>query len=156
MAYTDLTQVQSLFRNVTFSTESAVTSADVSQFITDAETFINARLKNYYDIDNIGPESEVMLATVAKYKVASIIKEVLELTSSNSSNINQRVTGSWDMIANKMLDEIAPPIDNCKGCFPRPVTPLPDTDLISVRPQKATLFAGSNATKTFTKSGNNW
>lgn len=160
--YTTVDKVKSLFRLIKIeadtgleSTNTALTTEEVEEFIDNEEAELLARLSVCYDTTSIGVESAKILGKIVQYKVAQVIKDILELTTSNSDNKTQRVTSNWYAKAEKILDDICPK-QNCGDCKEKPTIPLPDTSLISDAPTGASLFNSSTNTTNFKKDTPNW
>lgn len=164
--FTTVDKVKSLFRRLkveadtgTESTNTVVTIEEVDEFILEAETIVKARLRTCYVIDplsGIGPESLIIIGTVVKFKVAQVIKGILELTENVSSERkNQDVTASWGKKAKELLDGICPPIGK-DGVKVKPTIPLPDTSQTSDPPTGDNLFNGSTNAPLFEKGKDNW
>jgi len=160
--YTDVAKVKSLFRSIkieddtgTEATNTVITTEEVTAFIDEVETLIKSRLSTCYDMATVGTESVKIIGMIAKFKVAQIIKDIMELTTSNTENTVQMVTSNWSKKADKMLDQICP-IDECGKCKTRPSTPLPDTVMLTYAPATANRVAGTTGTPTFKRGQDNW
>ena len=172
--YTTVDQVKSMFRRLkvaadtgTESTNTVITTEEMEQFIDDAEAEINAKLNRYYEtpiVPGTSPESAKILATIAKYKVAFVVKGILELTS-EKSDLKQEVIGDLDKKAMKMLDELLPWFNrfggksDTGGRWEEPITPLPDAVVKATHPYTESLFSShvtSTVKPTFEKGGKNW
>lgn len=162
-AYTDATKVKSLFRRLkieadtgTESQNTVVTTEEVDEFIDEQEAIVNARLSSCYELTAVGPESIKIIGTIVKYKVADVIQNIMALTTNNSHQTKQDITGGWAMMAIEMLDKICPP-QNCESiCVEKPDMPLPDTPLKSRSPESQALFKSSSNTAVFKKGTPNW
>jgi len=162
--YTDVTKVKSLFRRIkieadtgTESTNTVITTEEVDEFITEQEAIVNARLSSCYDMTSVGVESIKIIGVAVKYKVASVIQNIMALSTSNSHKNEQTVTGDWALMAIEMLDKICPP-ENCgeDSCVKTPTMPLPDTALKSRSPESQALFKSNTSTPQFKKDTPNW
>ena len=161
-AYTTEEKVKALFRRIKIlpdtgveKTNTVITTEELAEFISEQETIIEARLSSCYDILNIGPKSKIIIGTIAKYKVASEIKRIMAMTTSNSHNVKQEMSDDWSNEAKMMLDKICPPTD-CSSCIETPVMPLPDTPMLGKSPETSALFNSNKSTSVFKKGTPNW
>lgn len=161
-AYTDVNKVKSLFRSIKIladtgneKTNTVVTIEEVDEFISEVEALMNARLSKCYDMTTVGAESIKILGMVARYKVADIIKGIMELTTANSDKTTQNVTGDWGKKAKMLMDQICP-LNNCGECVEKPKVPLPDTDMLLSAPETANRVSGTTGVATFQRGKDNW
>jgi len=157
MAYTTVAKVKSMFRNIKFdASSSAVTESEVEKFITDADTWIDAKLNPYYTTPITGTESLKIVDMISKYLAAHTVKTILELTTQSSSK-NQEVQSNLRKLAEKMIEELIPHYDGKSKVWTDAVTPLPDAAKKDVAPTGDSGFSYPTVTSpTFTKGGNNW
>jgi len=167
MPYTTLAKVKSMFRGITISadtgnesTNTAVTEEDVAEFIAEADAEIDARLNRYYVTPITGTEALKVVGTISKYKVAHMIKTILEATSSNSDK-EQDVQTNLEKKANRLLEDITPTFKSVGsgGTWIEPVIDLVDATRKPSSPRDASVFGTNYAgvrTPTITRGGNNW
>jgi len=156
MAYTTVDKIKSMFRSIKIeSTGTSVITSEVENWISEIEASVNAKLKAYYVTPITGTESLKILSLIITYKVAHIIKTVLEMTSENSDK-NQEAQTNLDLKADKMLEEILPKWNDDSNRFDPPIMPLPDAVIVAVPPSGASIVSSQSLTPTFTKGGDNW
>lgn len=161
--FTTVTAVKSLFRRLQIEadtgdekTNTVVTTEEVDTFIDETEVIVKARLSTCYEVSSIGEESVTIIGVIVKYKVADIIKNIMELTVNRSSERKQQDVGAnWSKMAHEMLEKICPE-QECGACKQKPIMPLPDTPLITAAPVGASLFSSSSNTAQFNKGQDNW
>ena len=108
MAYTTREDVLAMFRDLKVeNTGTAIVNDTLENWIGRQDAYINARLSEYYQTPVTGDESLKVLNLIATFKVAHMVKGVLELTSSNS-DMQQDVQGNLDKKAEEMLDKLLP------------------------------------------------
>lgn len=96
MAYTTSTEVQADFKNITFSTTTLVTTADVVQFIAEIDALINSYVGMKYEIPVLADsEALALLKLFSRTLVADRIKKVLEVKQATSTAVNQDVRGAY-------------------------------------------------------------
>ena len=162
MAYTTLAKVKSMFRSISIEAETGnedtntvVTSEEVDEFILEADSEINSRLSDYYDTPITGAESLVIIGQISKYKVAHVIKTILEVTNEQSDK-NQQVQTNLEKKANELLDNIVPKWD-AKCCeWVDPIIQLSDAVRKPLSPRDASIFKSSVHVAEIKKNGNNW
>ena len=156
MAYTTKALVQSMFRNLKVeATGTVITDDEITQFIEDADAWIDAKLKRYYEVPITGTESLKIVGVISRYRVAHTIKGILELTEQKSDKV-QDVQGNLGKQAAIMLEELIPHY-NCK-CkrWEDAKAPLPDTDLKPIPPVASSVTKAPTTPRTFYRGGNNW
>lgn len=155
MAYTTKDDVLAMFRDLKVeATGTAVVEATLTNWIARQDAYINARLSEYYVTPITGAESLKIVNLIASYKVAHMIKGVLELTSSNS-DMQQDVQGNLDKKAEEMLDKLLPKKGKNGEIMP-PLMELIDASKKPSSPKNASGLVISTSGPTFTKNGNNW
>ncbi|MCP3684540.1 MAG: hypothetical protein GY861_17885 [bacterium] len=162
MAYTTLAKVKSMFRGITIEadtgdeqTNTAVTTEDVDDFIAEVDAEINGLLSDYYVTPITGTEALLVIGRIAKYKVAHIIKTILEAREELSDK-NQEVQTNLEKKANMMLDQIIPTWDSdcCEWVDPR--LQLADAVRKTISPKTGAVFGSSKNVATIKKGGDNW
>ncbi len=156
MAYTTVAQVKSMFRSLKIeSANTAVITSEVDGWISAQDAIIDAKLGSYYETPITGTESLKIIELISRYKVAHIIKTVLELSQPNSDKTQEGQT-NLDEKANEMIADLLP-TKGSKGEYIRPVMPLSDASKKSMAPATASITAyNSDNEPTFTKGGDNW
>jgi len=79
MAYSTFTDVASEFRNITFGSSGALTSAEVTEFILQADQFIDSRLGLKYQVPVAGLNSLKVIKRLSIWLVTSRIKDILKV-----------------------------------------------------------------------------
>lgn len=163
MAYTTLAQIKSMFRGIDIiadtgdeATNTVITEEEVTQFITDADIEIDAKLNEYYVTPITGTESLKYINVISKYKVAHIMKTILEAQSENSDR-QQDVQTNLGKKADELLNALLPKIVN--GKFVDALTNLSDAPRQQKGPDSGTVFGINYSgvrTPTFKKGGDNW
>jgi len=155
MAFVTEAQVKGMFRNIDVAGDTSITSTDTIQFIDDADSEINAILKEFYVIPITGSEALKILQTISKYKVAHIIKTILELNVQVSDKV-QEVQTNLERKADRMMKNIIPQYDSKTESYLRPLMPLPDAVLLARVPKDASIITSPTLEPTFEKGRDNW
>jgi phage gp36-like protein len=163
MAYTTVDNVKSMFRGIEIEPENvgspeentAVTTEEVERFIDEVDAEINGLLYDYYDTPITGTNALLIVGRISTYKVAHIIKTILEATNENSDK-KADVQTNLEKKANEMIDQIIPHWDQkcCEWIDPR--LPLTDASMKAVSPKTAAVFDSSVHEPVIKKGGNNW
>ncbi len=93
MAYTTYTEIQSDFKDMTFSTTTLVTSTDVTQFIVEADSLINAYVGARYTVPVTTGDGANLLKLLSRCLVSGRIKKLLEVKQEKATDANQSVIG---------------------------------------------------------------
>jgi len=67
------------FKNITFSATSSVTSDDVTEFISQADAFINSQLANKFTVPVTGTEALKIVKRLSIWLVTGRIKAILKV-----------------------------------------------------------------------------
>jgi len=153
MSYTSQSAVISEIRGLEVDTDTVVTTSDISEWITQADAYINGRLSAYYETPITGSEALSIVKTIATYKVVHRVKNKLELTSENSDK-KQDVQANLDRQAEKMLEQLLPKMES--GALREPILKLPGATVVSRSPETAAISSYQALTPTFEKGGDNW
>lgn len=81
MAYSTYSDVTKEFKNIVFSSNSSVTSDDVTEFITQADAYIDSQIASKYITPITGAESLKVLKRLSIWLVAGRIKMILKVKS---------------------------------------------------------------------------
>lgn len=98
MSYCTKAQVKAMFRNLENSTDPAVTDASLDEFIAEADSSINARLKGVYVLpitEGTNPESFVILRKICRLLVACVVDNILNTyaeADKNRTTVSRRTT----------------------------------------------------------------
>lgn len=79
MSYCITSDIQSEFRKITFSTGTDVTTAEVTEFITQADAKINAYLSVKYQVPITGTNALIVIKQFSIELVANRIKRILQM-----------------------------------------------------------------------------
>ena len=163
MAYTTIDKVKAMFRGIKIEadtgdeqTNTAVTIEDVNEFILEMDAYVDTRLADCYVVPITGAESLKVIGLISKYKVAHVIKTILEVNNSNSDK-QQDVQTNLDVKAEKMLDRLCPVDKNGKKLDP--IVKLVDAEMTLTSPISAAVFSRNLTgirTPVIKKGGDNW
>lgn len=153
MAYSTVDTVGSLFRDITFDTDTAVTTAEVELMISEVDAEIDAKLSDHYNVPIVGTESLKILGKISRLKVAHLIKTILESTNENSDRV-QDVQTNLEKKADALLNDIIPTYKN--GEWVDPVIQLPDADRVELSPKTGNLFQSNTRAPEIKRGGDNW
>lgn len=163
MAYTTVEKVKRMFRHIkieapsgTESQDTAITTEDVAEFIIDADAEIDAKLSEFYVTPITGVESLKHIGTISKYKVAHIIKTVLE-AQTEFSDREQDVQINLGKKADMMLNALLPKCINGKMIDSQ--VNLIDAERKAVGPDNGSVFGANFAgvrDSVIKKGGDNW
>lgn len=106
MAYCAFADIQKDFPGVNFTT-GRVTSAEIADFITDADALINSYLSARYSVPVTGTESVKVLKYYSRTLVSDKVKAILEVKQASNAGANQNVRSGLstkDVI--KLLEEL--------------------------------------------------
>lgn len=107
MAYATASDIESMFKNISFGASSTITSTEISSFIDESDAIIDAHVSNRYVTPVTGTVALNLLRRISKMLTAHQVKLVLE-SKNISPELNQDVTGtSLEAVALKLLDKIA-------------------------------------------------
>ena len=149
--YTTRDQVISMFRDLTVSASGTVITNDkLDEFIEEAEEEIQAKLDPYYELPITlvsNPKSFKILRRIARYKVAHIIKTILE-AGTQVSDKNQDVQTNLEKKADALLADLLPQFNKLGvsaggGRWEEPIMPLPDATRKAFPPKTAAHFSSN-------------
>jgi len=83
MPYSVSTDVASEFRNVSFTTTSLVTTAEVTEFIVQADALIDGMIGKRYEVPITGAESLKILKQISIWLVAYRVSKILKVKSAS-------------------------------------------------------------------------
>jgi hypothetical protein len=93
MAYATVAEIEADFKDVTFSTTTLVKTADVNQFIVEADALVNSYVAAKYETPVASGEGLQLLKLCTRSLVAARIKKILEVKQEKSVEANQNVVG---------------------------------------------------------------
>lgn len=79
MAYSVLTDIESEFKDVTFSSTTAVTDDDIDGFIDQADAFIDSSISSRYEVPVTGSSSLLVLKTISILLVKARVLSILSV-----------------------------------------------------------------------------
>lgn len=108
MAYCVIDDVKAEFKSITFTgSDAAVTEADVTEFIVQADAEINSRIGLRYQVPVTAEATALsLLKMISIWLVSARIKEITEVKDVREE-VNQDVKADSASRARKMLDQIA-------------------------------------------------
>jgi len=151
MAFTTVEKVKSMFRNLTLDgSASALTTAEVQLFIDEASAVVSSCLKEFYDMDNVGTNSALILSRIETFKVADIVDDILN----NYSEASQKPF--YGKKAEKLLEKYIPRFNekSCEWCDP--MAKLPDTPYKGLPSTTTQVTIKNTAGPTFKKGVDSW
>lgn len=96
MAYTTTAEIEADFKDLTFSTTSNVKTADVTQFIVEADALINSYVGARYIVPvTTSGEGLSLLKFLSRSLVSGRIKKIMEVKQEKSADANQNVVGVY-------------------------------------------------------------
>ena len=105
MAYSTTTDVASEFKNITISATSALTTTEVTEFIVQADAYIDSRLGLKFTVPITGAESLKIVKRLSIWLVASRMKEIYKVKT-GAVLVDQGETGDLGKMAREELDKI--------------------------------------------------
>lgn len=96
MGYSTSAEIQSDFKNLPLSTTTLVTTADVDQFIVEADALIDSFIGMKYEVPVTGGASALsLLKLFSRTLVADRIKKIMEVKQTQNTSANQDVRGAY-------------------------------------------------------------
>jgi hypothetical protein len=105
MAYATQEEIEGDFKNVTFTTATSVTTADVARFIDEASALIDAKVGMVYTVPVTGPNALLVLKTICIDLVCPRIKRILDVKT-GAEETEQGVKGTVEGAAMRRLNDI--------------------------------------------------
>lgn len=105
MAYSTNADVASLFKGLTFSSDTNPTDTEVDSFITEADQLIDAKVGTRYSTPVTGTNSLIVLKTISKYLVAADVQQILKVKS-GGEKANQESHRDFRKVAMGLLKDI--------------------------------------------------
>jgi hypothetical protein len=93
LAYSTVSEIESDFKDLTFTTTSNVKTADVTQFIVEADALINAYVGTVYTVPLTAGEGLSLLKLLCRSLVAARVKRIMEVKQDKNTDPNQAVIG---------------------------------------------------------------
>jgi len=149
-SYTTVENVRALFRGIDLGNNTVINEPKIESWIAKQSSYIDSRLGGYYLLPFGNAATLEVLDLIASYKVAHMIKTVLEMTTQIADNV-QMVQGNLDKKAEEMLDRMLPSKDGTK-----PIGPLIGAEVIVVSTSAFNRMSLQQRGSSFTKNGNNW
>lgn len=106
MAYSSITNIQYEFKDVTFSSSTAMTTAKVTQYMADADAEIDCTLAVKYTTPITGTQSLVLIGQIAVWLVKDRINETLQVKTGDDKT-SQTGGKSYRQKAVDMLNDLA-------------------------------------------------
>lgn len=105
MAYASESDIESEFKDLDFSSSSAVTSNEVIQFLSDADAEINARLNGRYTVPITGTVALSIVKVMEIYLVKHRILEILKVKTGRAPE-EQEGSKTYREMALDMIKDI--------------------------------------------------
>ena len=93
MSYCVLADVQSEFKDITFTSTTFVKDSDVNAFIAEADQLINSIIGKRYETPVVGVEALVLLRMYSRLLVAERVRKILEVKQTTNAQTNSQVRG---------------------------------------------------------------
>jgi len=151
MAYTTVTKVQSMFRNLKLdAANSALTTAEIQLWIDEVSAAVSSCLVEFYDMTSVGPNSELILSRIETFKVAALVDDVLNNYS------DAKAKPQYDTKGDKLLEKYIPRYNtkSCEWCDP--AAKLPDTPFKGIPSSTTEISVQSQGPATFKKGVDAW
>lgn len=106
-SYASVQNVADEFKNISFSSTTHPTDTAVDRFITESESYVNARLKVKYQLPITDPDAVNLLRLITLGFVVARVREIQRVQTGNPGT-SQDVRGGADPVkmANDLLDQI--------------------------------------------------
>lgn len=95
MAYTSYAEIEADFKDTTFSTSTNVKTADVTQFIVEADALIDGFVGSRFEVPVAAGAGLNLLKFLSRSLVSGRIKKILEVKQEKSVDANQSVVGVY-------------------------------------------------------------
>lgn len=105
MAYSTTTQIQSEFKDITFSSTSAVTDTEVADIISMTDAEIDGRLGVRYTVPITGTSSLLICRTISTFITAARVSKIIEVkTGESDRDMPRRIEERNNAL--KMIEDI--------------------------------------------------
>lgn len=155
MAYTTVAKVQSLFRDLDVNVNTAVTTTEVNDMISEVDAEIDGKLVDHYAVPIVGVESLKIIGKISRLKVGHLIKTILESTNQLSDR-EQEFQTNLEKKADKMLDDIIPTYNSQNNTWIDPILQLQDASAKAKTPKTGNLFQSNVRAAVIKRGGTNW
>jgi len=106
VAYSIYTDVQAEFKNITFSSSSSVKDTEVTEFITQADAYIDSRLGLKYTVPITGVESLKICKRLSIWLVTGRIKRILRVKTGVQTGEQDTIDGDLETLARNEIEMI--------------------------------------------------
>lgn len=151
MSYSTVTKVTSMFRNLKIDQpNSALTTAEIQEFLDETQVEINSCLSRFYDIPNIGSDTQIVLGKVEYLIVAGIVDDIL------NNYAEAKLKPQYDKKGRELLAKYMPTLDkkSCEWCDPMAL--LPDTTYKGLPSTTSSISVSQQNTRQFKKGIDTW
>jgi len=94
MAYATYQEIQADFKDVTFTATTNVKPAEVTQFIVESDSLIDAYIGTVYTVPvESGDSALALLKLLSRSLVTARVKKIMEVKQDKSTDANQNVVG---------------------------------------------------------------
>lgn len=103
--YVDIEDIESEFRQMDFGASGAlVADAEVTEFITQAESYVESRISCKYAVPITGTAPKSIIKTICTYLVADRISKIIKVKTNTATD--QDTGNSLSEVAEEMLKQI--------------------------------------------------
>jgi hypothetical protein len=85
MAYTTEALIESEFKSVDFGASTAITSSDITEFISQEESLLNARLSGRYVMPTTGTEAVKIMRRLSTMMIKARVLDILEVKTGDTT-----------------------------------------------------------------------
>lgn len=93
MSYATVAEIEADFKDTSFTSSTNVKTADVTQFIVEADALINAYVGTVYTVPVASGDGLNLLKLLCRSLVAARIKRIMEVKQEKNADPNQSVLG---------------------------------------------------------------
>lgn len=153
MAYATTDEIKTMFRDFADNSEAAVTDDELTLFITNSTSIIDAKIGTLYQMpitEGSNPESFKILKQLQMFKVACIVDDILN----DYAEADKKPM--WCKKAHALLEALVPSVNpkTCKQC--PPTMKLPDTEYLGTPSQRNKISISATEGTVFKKGDDNW
>lgn len=145
MSYCTYSDVAAEFKNITFSASSSITDTEVTEFIAQADAYIDSRIGLKYQVPITGSASLKIVKRLSIWLVSARIKEILTVKLGQPIGEQETRSGDLNQMANDELSLIV------KGQMT-----LSDSDLVSSADGVRSYAVDEDLEYEFSITDDNW
>lgn len=106
MAYATTTDIQNEFKSLDLSSSTTLTTAKVTQFLTDANAEIDCRLAPKYTVPITGSNALIIVKLICIYLVKHRCMEILRQSKTGTTSGEEDAQTNYRAMGLKMVDDI--------------------------------------------------